>query len=154
LAKITIDELPLEIGLDGTEAVPIAVNTGSGFATKKTTVGAIADAATQAEYVLVGTNFVLPLARVLTATAGQTTLTDGGPGGSLTLGLDNNGVTAGSYGDSTHVIQLTVDATGRITTISNVAVSLLFQTYLQSLPTTLPAQPNIPWNNGGVVSIS
>ena len=154
MAKITIDQLPIAIGLTGLERVPIAKNSGAGFETEYTTVGAISDASKQAEYVLVGMNFNLPFARILTAVAGQTTIADGGAGAAVTLGLANSGVTAGSYGDTTHVVQLTVDVTGRITNIANVAASTLFQAYLQNLPTSLPAQPNIPWNNGGVVSIS
>ena len=37
--------------------------------------------------------------------------------------LDNTGVTAATYGDSTNVPQLTVDANGRITGVTNVAIS-------------------------------
>jgi hypothetical protein len=154
LAKITIDQLPVAIGLTGLERVPIAKNSGSGFETEYTTVGSISDAATQAEYVLAGTNFNLPFARILTAAAGQTTITDGGAGGNITLGLANTGITAGSYGDSTHILSVSVDAKGRITSISEISLNTSFQTYLQGLPTSLPSQPNLPWWNGGVLSLS
>lgn len=40
-----------------------------------------------------------------------------------TLSLADTGVVAGTYGDSTHVSQITVDTTGRITSASEVAVS-------------------------------
>jgi len=47
-----------------------------------------------------------------------------GPGsGSQVATLANSGVTAGTYGDSTHVSQVTVDAKGRVTAASNVAIS-------------------------------
>lgn len=42
--------------------------------------------------------------------------------GNVTVNLANTAVVAGTYGDSTHVAQVTVDPQGRITTISNVAI--------------------------------
>jgi len=41
----------------------------------------------------------------------------------LTLNLNDTGVTAGAYGDSTHVGQFTVDSKGRLTEASSVAIS-------------------------------
>lgn len=47
-----------------------------------------------------------------------------GPGsGSQALTLANSGVTATTYGDATNVPQLTVDAKGRVTAVSNVAIT-------------------------------
>ena len=40
-----------------------------------------------------------------------------------TIDLDNTAVTAGSYGSSTNIPQITVDAQGRITSASNIAIS-------------------------------
>ena len=54
------------------------------------------------------------------ATAGTDYLTPSGDGSSLT-GL--TGASAATYGDASNVAQITVDANGRITSISNVAVS-------------------------------
>lgn len=66
---------------------------------------------------------------------GTTQSTAGGGGGATytgtspinvtgtTISLDNSGATAGSYGSSTQVPQITVDAKGRITSVSNVAIS-------------------------------
>ncbi len=53
-------------------------------------------------------------------------------GGVGTTQLANSGASAGTYGDATNVAQLTVDATGRVTSVSNVAIStsgsdILFQ---------------------------
>jgi len=44
------------------------------------------------------------------------------PGGSLATTLAASGVTADTYGDASHVAQITVDAKGRITAASNVAI--------------------------------
>lgn len=47
-----------------------------------------------------------------------------GPGtGSVAATLSTTGVSANTYGDSTHVGQFTVDAKGRLTAASNVAIS-------------------------------
>ena len=43
-----------------------------------------------------------------------------------TIDLDNTAVTAGTYGDSTNIPQFTVDAQGRITAASNIAISTNF----------------------------
>jgi len=42
----------------------------------------------------------------------------------VALTLANSGVTAGTYGSSTNIPQLVVDAKGRVTSVSNVAVSI------------------------------
>jgi hypothetical protein len=50
----------------------------------------------------------------------------GGPislGGTASLALNNTGVTSGTYGSETQVSRITVDATGRITSASNVNIS-------------------------------
>ncbi|MDW8272577.1 MAG: hypothetical protein RML15_09245, partial [Bacteroidota bacterium] len=48
--------------------------------------------------------------------------------GNVTLALSTTGVTAGTYGNATHVAQITVDAQGRITSASNVAISFPAET--------------------------
>lgn len=50
----------------------------------------------------------------------------GGPitsSGTITVSHDTSGVTPGSYGDSTHVAQITVNSTGHVTGVSSVAIA-------------------------------
>lgn len=49
------------------------------------------------------------------STDGEVQLTDGGPGGSLTFGLSDTGVTAGVYGSAAQTVQFSVNQKGRIT---------------------------------------
>ncbi|WDA36400.1 hypothetical protein [Sphingobium sp. YC-XJ3] len=51
--------------------------------------------------------------RVVTSD-GEVQLTDGGPGGNLTFGLSNTGVTAAVYGSAAQTVQFTVNAKGRL----------------------------------------
>lgn len=46
---------------------------------------------------------------------GEVQLTDGGPGGALTVGLSDTGVNTNTYGDASHLVQIAVNAKGRIT---------------------------------------
>ena len=58
--------------------------------------------------------------------AGGTGLTTAGSGNTLTVTLDNTAVTAASYGSSTAIPVLTVDAQGRITAASTASISTSF----------------------------
>lgn len=72
----------------------------------------------------------IAVANVSGAVANTTTITAGtglNGGGNLasnvTIDLANTSVTAGTYGSNTQVAQITIDAQGRITSASNVAIS-------------------------------
>jgi len=58
--------------------------------------------------------------------AGGVGLTSVASGQGVTLNLDNTAVTAGVYGSATNIPQFTVDAQGRITAASNIAVATNF----------------------------
>ena len=57
------------------------------------------------------------------AITGDTGITTTASGNGLSIDLDNTAVTAGSYGGSTAIPVLTVDATGRITAASTASIS-------------------------------
>ncbi|ASD62949.1 hypothetical protein [Bdellovibrio bacteriovorus] len=59
----------------------------------------------------------------ITSVGASTGLTGGGSSGAVSLGLTNTGVGAGWYGSSTVIPTFYVDAQGRITAVSNVAVA-------------------------------
>ena len=52
-----------------------------------------------------------------------TGLTGGGTSGAVTLDLEASGVTAATYGTATSIPQITVDALGRVTTVTSLDVS-------------------------------
>ena len=54
--------------------------------------------------------------------AGGTGLSSVGGSQTLTMNIDNTGVSAGTYGDATNIPQFTVNAQGQITSASNVAI--------------------------------
>ena len=60
--------------------------------------------------------------RVVTSD-GEVEITDGGPGGNLTFGLSDTGVSPGNYGDAAHLVQLAVNTKGRITLVSSIALN-------------------------------
>jgi hypothetical protein len=154
MAKITIDNLPTAISLDGTELIPIDQSNGAGgYVTKHTTSGAISDVSVQAQYVLVGLNPKLPFARLLSGTSGEIDLTDNGAGETIVLSLAETGVTVGAYGNSTHFLSITVDAQGRITSASNVDAVAFLTSIIANLPTAPIVTPTL-WLNGGILTYS
>ena len=77
-----------------------------------------------AQYITLATNATLPNERVLTVVAGDLTQTDAGAGGNITLGLEASGVFAATYGSTTSIPQITIDAKGRITSSSNQSINV------------------------------
>ena len=59
--------------------------------------------------------------------AGGTALTSAVSGDTVTVNLDNTAVSAGTYGGASSVPQIVVDAQGRITSASNIAVSTVLE---------------------------
>jgi len=72
-----------------------------------------------------GTDGINLLTETLTV-AGGVGLTSAVTANTVTVNLDNTAVTAGVYGSSTDIPQFTVDAQGRITAASNIAVATNF----------------------------
>lgn len=64
----------------------------------------------------------------ITGVTAGTGLSGGGVTGTVTLNIANTAVTPGSYGNATNIPQVTVDAQGRITSASNVPLSVALPT--------------------------
>lgn len=90
---------------------------------EKSRIHQMAEAVATGQFVTVDTEPDLPASRRLQPVAGETVLSDSGAGGDITVGLAATAVTPGTYGDATHVAQVTVDAKGRVTTIVDVAIT-------------------------------
>jgi hypothetical protein len=94
MSNIPISSLPVTPSLDGSEIVPIV----QGGTTKRTTTAAIAGLASSGagsvfSFVFATDNSAFfPGSRLLAAQAGVTTLTDGGPASTLTVGIAANGI--------------------------------------------------------------
>ena len=87
-------------------------------------VGSPNAAPNSAEYLVLATDPTLTSERVFNPdTTNDLAVTDHGAGANYDLALKATGVAAATYGDATHVPQIAVDAKGRITAASNVAVS-------------------------------
>lgn len=74
-----------------------------------------------ASYVVMGYHGTLTDERLLDGAAGQITVTDGGAGNTVELGLADTAVTPGNYGGPTAIPSITFDAKGRATAASTTA---------------------------------
>jgi hypothetical protein len=149
MAETLITQLPRAVALDGTELVPLDQSDGGGvYTTRAATTQQIADLAsggggggvvgpgtsvpgnfaswgdtsgTQlADSGLSGSSFALATVNVNAGSG----LTGGGPlSGDVTIAMPSQSLTPATYGDNTHVPQITVDQQGRITAVSNVMLS-------------------------------
>jgi len=105
----------------------------------------------------------IAVANVSGAVANTTTITAGtglNGGGNLasnvTINLANTSVTAGSYGSTTQVAQITIDAQGRITSASNVAISGGSGSTgnVVTTVTTITSGVEVGWSNNSAAIIS
>jgi len=115
------------VALRGTSIAAVAPTNGqilsfNGTAWAPTSVGS--SAPVDAQYVVLTADPTLTGERVLVVTAGELTQTDGGAGGNVTLGLANSGVVASTYGSTTTIPQISVDAKGRITSASSQSINV------------------------------
>lgn len=98
------------------------ISLGSGLSMSGTTLDATGGSGTV-------TTTGSPSSGNLTKFSGATSITNGDLSGDVTTSgtlattLANSGVSAGTYGNSTNVAQVTVDAKGRVTAASDVAIS-------------------------------
>ena len=87
MANVRIPQLTVAVGIDGTEEIEIAQSDGAGgYVSRRTTLNDIIDLVSSvvtAPIVLVSSSGVVPDGRVLTGTAGQIGVTDGGAGADL-----------------------------------------------------------------------
>lgn len=121
MANTRIPQLPMAVGLDGSEELEIAQPDGFGGYVSRRATGAALQAGTEIGAAPVVLTEPYPFAaegRVLTGTLGQISVTDGGAGNDITLALLATAVTPGTYGGSNKYTQITVDAYGRITAAS------------------------------------
>ncbi len=79
------------------------------------------NAPSSAAYILAAANALLPNGRV--GTTSTTIAWDYSASGQAKVNLRDTTVTPGTYGDATHVSQVTFDAQGRATAASNVAIT-------------------------------
>jgi hypothetical protein len=119
---------------DLTGDVSTAGGTVTTLAASGVTAGTYGDAAHVAEITVDAKGRVTAASAVatgaITSLTGAATAT--GPGAAVVT-LAASGVTAATYGDATHVAEITVDAAGRITAASSVATGAI---------TALPAVPS------------
>jgi hypothetical protein len=78
------------------------------------------DAVAGAEFIVAAASDALTAERVATDTSSVTW--DFATAGQAKAALTTTGVTAGTYGDATHIPQITVDAQGRITAITLISI--------------------------------
>lgn len=93
------------------------------FESVQADIAAQYDALTSASFLTLTNEPSLGAERRLVLTSGELVGTDGGANSDYTLGLSNTAVVAGSYGDASHLVRVTVDVKGRLTGIAAYALN-------------------------------
>jgi trimeric autotransporter adhesin len=120
--SLTLATVNSNVGTYGsTSAIPVITVDGKGRITSVTT------STISTSFGIAGNNGTDTVngGETLTVTGG-TALTSNVTDNTITIDLDNTAVTAGTYGSATNIPQFTVDAQGRITAASNIAVATNF----------------------------
>lgn len=132
------------------------------FAQVQKRIGSGADPLGASQFLTLDYNDGLGAERKFTPVSGELTGVDGGENGPYTLGLADTAVIAGSYGDASNLVSITVDAKGRVTGASTSALNSdnvtegltnLFFTTARSRA-SVSASPPLSYNSGtGVFSV-
>ena len=92
-------------------------------------------------------------AGAMATNSANVTLTYNAGAQTLTPDLTASGVSAGTYGDATHVSQVTIDVNGRVTSAASVSMSAPLPAFLAGILTTEAGNP-IVTETGDIITVS